>query len=175
MTPARVVLLPTGDEVVDGIIIDTNTPALAALVQARWPTAAIVAHQPVRDRQADLRDAIQACDADLLIASGGSGGGKAFVPELAEDCTHRALLAALRDTATRQIWGQNGHLWSQLVAGRLGRLHAFNVPGPQVEAVAAATAALDLLADAPWNAAAVVTATATAVLACYPPSRAHLR
>ena len=43
----------------------------------------------------------------------------------------------LSPSASRQLFGKNGHLWSCLVCGRLGDALVLNLPGPFVEASAA--------------------------------------
>ena len=144
----RLMIVPTGDELVAGIIADGNTPAIAQMAETVFPGIEVIPHPPVPDTRTGMGDAIRrAVDSgcDLAIFTGGSGGGKDFDPHLAEDCTHKVLRTRLDPCAFQDIYGYNGHLWARLVAGTLENTLFFNVPGPVVEAAAAAEAGLNAL------------------------------
>ncbi|MFW6286351.1 MAG: molybdopterin-binding protein [Candidatus Sumerlaeota bacterium] len=141
----RAAIVCTGDEVVDGIIVDTDTPAIRKILLEHYPQCSIEAIPPVRDRREAIERAMRRMVSDgmdLGILVGGSGGGRRYDPALAVDCTHEAMRALLDQEATRDLMGYNGHLWARCVAGRKGQTLFFNVPGPQVEAEAAARAGI---------------------------------
>lgn len=168
MTVKSLFIAPTGDELIAGIIRDGNSPAIAEIAQRSFPGLKTHIHPPVPDRKEAFDAALQAALAfDLALFSGGSGGGRDYDPELTIDCTHKALMDFLDAYAVRDIFGCNGHLWARMVCGQKDGTLFFNVPGPTVEAVAAAAAAFDALA-ANAGPDGVVDAMIDAVRATYP-------
>ena len=165
----RVVLMPTGNEISLGTVIDTNSPALMELVLEKYPQACVQRIPPLSDELQKIKQAIAAYQAwDLIILIGGSGGGKKYDPDLAADMSHLALDSVLQDKFEKSIYGCNGHLWSRLLIGRLseGGIIA-NVPGPYVEAVAAGRALIAAIA-AGQALPVVLEKVAAAVFAQYP-------
>lgn len=133
--------LPTGDEIADGIVIDTNTPAMLQILLEHIPSATATRLAPVRDSEKAIAEALrQAEGADLFFLIGGSGGGHRFDPTLGKDFTHTALAAQLKSATSHAVFGKNGHLWTKLTAGFYGDCLVANVPGPYQEAVAATRA-----------------------------------
>ena len=164
----KISIIPTGEEILRGTVIDTNSPALMEILLSLYPGADVRRTRPVPDeRSAIMRELERQADRDLVVLIGGSGGGRRYDRELAEDMTHPVLEDVLTDKAVRRIYGPNGHLWSCLVAGYFGKALVVNVPGPYVEAVAAGKALARGLADgqSPQSLADMV---AGAVLRQYP-------
>ncbi|MDR3560342.1 MAG: molybdopterin-binding protein [Negativicutes bacterium] len=144
----KVVIIPTGDEILQGIVLDTNSPALMGIILEKFPSARVERATPVPDDPEAIKTALkQHSDYDLIIFIGGSGGGKCHDPDLAEDMTHPTLGALLSPKLEKKIYGYNGHLWSCLMVGRWnGKALVANVPGPYVEAVAAGKALIAAIA-----------------------------
>jgi molybdopterin molybdotransferase len=69
----RVAILATGDELIAGVIADSNGPMLAALVSRDGGTALPIQYVP--DRFEDLRNAVASASADVVLVSGGSSVG----------------------------------------------------------------------------------------------------
>lgn len=144
----KVVIIPTGDEIKAGIVIDTNSPALMGIVLEKYPASQVIRIEPVADEPGEISRSIKSHgDSDLIILIGGSGGGKKFDPSLAQDLTHEVMEKLLTDFQVKEIYGYNGHLWSRLIIGLLGKTVVANVPGPYVEAVAAGRALVQGLAE----------------------------
>lgn len=142
-------IVPTGDELVAGIVVDTNGPAVRDIILRRFPDCDVLCCEPVPDSAAAIGRIVRklATGHDLVVVTGGSGGGGRCDRNLAEDCTHGALAACTQGPVSREIYGPNGHLWCNIVVGSCDGALVFNVPGPGVEAVAAAAAAIECLED----------------------------
>lgn len=167
----KVSILPTGNEIRSGIVIDTDSAAIMQIVLDSFPNCCVVRLEPVADNEnkilESLEDRIAGKD-DLVILIGGSGGGHRFVSTLGEDYTHSALTGYLNEYSWREIYGKNGHLWSKLVAGKKGETIIVNVPGPHVEAVAAAHAAIKCIKNQCLDLETIAVEVAKAVLSKYP-------
>ncbi len=132
--------MPTGDELCQGIVTDTNSPAILGEILARFPLCCVIRTSPLPDDRQEIKRAIQKnCDQgyDLTILIGGCGGGFDFDLSLAPDRTRQAMLELFPEAFKREIFGTNGHLLSTIV------LHVepnsrtvINIPGPHVEALA---------------------------------------
>lgn len=135
----RAAILPTGDEIASGIVLDTDSPMAEKVIRLICPACQIRREPPVPDRQEDIRSRIlkAAGESDLVVLIGGSGGGHRYSTTLACDYTHSAMEEILKEYAATSLYGKNGHLWSRLVCGRLGKTLVFNLPGPFREAEAA--------------------------------------
>lgn len=165
----KVLLIPTGNEICQGIVLDTNSPALMEIILEKFPQACVQRLSPVQDDVDAIRKAIEDHrNWNLIILIGGSGGGKQYDPDLAADMTHPALEHLLQQKIEKRIYGYNGHLWSRLLVGKLAEETLIaNVPGPYVEAVAAGKALIASLAEG-QDLSAVSERVAAAVLAQYP-------
>ncbi len=165
-------IVPTGDEVADGIIRDTDSPAIAEIMRAIQPESRVTIHEPLRDNVKVIKGFIQSLDnkpSPVAILIGGSGGGKHYDADLALDCTHQAMRECLSPVVHRDLVGYNGHLWCRIVVGMHSGTLFFNVPGPQVEAEAAARAGLNYLTQAQSiNCTKMADCVAKAVWAQYP-------
>jgi molybdopterin biosynthesis enzyme len=140
----KIVIIPTGNEVQDGIVVDTNSPAMMEIVLGQYPRSTVLRVAPIGDNVGEIQHEILSYkDSDLVLVIGGSGGGRKFDPSLAVDATHEALENLLADVCIKEIYGCNGHLWSRLVIGKCGNALVANVPGPYREAVAATKALIE--------------------------------
>lgn len=135
----RAAILPTGDEILSGVVRDTDSPMAEAVLQALCPTCRVTRETPVSDREEDIRARIlrAARENDLVILIGGSGGGHRYSQTLACDYTHSAMESLLDPAVSTSLYGKNGHLWSRLICGKCGNALVFNLPGPFREAQAA--------------------------------------
>ena len=136
----EVVIIPTGDEIIDGTVLDTNSPAIISSLLKMEPLCEIHRNAPVSDDLDAICAAVEVWikrGVSLVVIIGGSGGGHRFSNTLSEDHTHNALESLLDEKVSREIWGKNGHLWCKLVCGKKGEALVINVPGPHVEAKAA--------------------------------------
>lgn len=136
----KAVIIPTGNEILSGIVVDTNSPAIMQIILENYPKCEITRLTPVMDKEREILKVIDKHvnnSNELVIIIGGSGGGHRYVDTLAEDYTHSALSRYLEDFSAREIYGKNGHLWSKIVCGKKGSTIVINVPGPYVEAIAA--------------------------------------
>ncbi len=161
------VIIPTGDEIASGIVLDTDSPEVMRQLLALEPTMAVSRRSPVRDEEDAIVCAVTdaARTADLVVLIGGSGGGHRFDPALGRDFTHSALEQVLEGAISRRLFGKNGHLWCRLVCGRLDGAQVINLPGPVVEARAAMEA---FCQTAEADPDAINRAMTRAVLATYP-------
>lgn len=167
----RAVIIPTGDEILNGIVTDTNSPAIMGLILEAFPQCEVTRVKPVNDTEEKITNKLSECidkGNELIFLIGGSGGGHRYIPTLGKDYTHSALVKFLPDAEAREIYGANGHLWSKLIAAKKGGSIIITVPGPYVEAVAAAGAAIELLERGEENIDIIVSKTAEAVLEKYP-------
>jgi molybdopterin molybdotransferase len=115
----RVAVLATGDELIAGVIADSNSPMLAALVARDGGTALPVKYVP--DRFHSVRDAIASADADVVLVSGGSSVGT-------EDHAPRAV-AELGELAIHGVAMKPG---SPAGVGFVGGAVVFLLPGNPV-------------------------------------------
>lgn len=167
----RAAIIPTGDEVLNGIVTDTNSPAIMGLILEAFPQCEVVRVKPVNDMEEKITDKLSECideGYNLIFLIGGSGGGHRYIPTLGKDYTHSALVKFLPDARTREIYGANGHLWSKLIAAKKKESIIITVPGPYVEAVAAAKTAVELLEKGEQDTDVIVSEIAGAVFKKYP-------
>ena len=123
----KIYILPTGDEIKNGVVLDLDAPEMIRQAVAASETA---------DKKPDL-----------IALIGGSGGGHRFSPTLGKDFTHSALQKYLDEYSSHEIYGKNGHMWTKLFCGKKGGTYVINVPGPFVEAKAAFAAFLKAYAE----------------------------
>ncbi|MGI6204194.1 MAG: molybdopterin-binding protein [Anaerovoracaceae bacterium] len=146
----EVFLIPTGDELASGIVIDTDSPMIIQKILKEEPNCRCV-RLPVtpddRDALAQrIRESAQQ-GADLIIIIGGSGSGHLHSELLGEDYTGETMESVLDKYTDTALYGKNGHMWSRLVCGRTGKALTVNVPGPNAEAAAVTEALLAHLDD----------------------------
>ena len=133
-------IIPTGREIMDGTVLDANSPAVMYSLVCMAPMCTVHRSAPIEDNEEAICRAIEhwiAKGTDLVAVIGGSGGGHRHSESLSGDYTHSALERLLDEKASREIWGKNGHLWCKLVCGRKNSALIINLPGPYVEAKAA--------------------------------------
>ncbi len=95
------------------------------------------------------------------------GGGHRFSSTLGKDYTHSAMEQWLDQKTSRQIYGKNGHMWTNLVCGKKGDCLVVNVPGPLQEAEAAIEAFIQAVGKS-GSIEGINRAMTEAVLAQYP-------
>lgn len=135
----KVLIIPTGDELSAGIVLDTDSPAIIQVLLAVNGNALITRIPPVLDRESEITDNIKRYSDegyDLIVLIGGSGGGHRYSTTLGKDFTHSSLESILYEKKEGELYGKNGHMWSKLVIGKLNDTLVFNVPGPYEEAKA---------------------------------------
>jgi len=140
-----VYILPTGDEIRNGTVLDLDSAEIMAQAVAYYPQAKVVRMAPALDTEdcilENIREAVRESP-DLIVLIGGSGGGHRFSKTLGKDYTHTALERYLNEYAEHTIYGKNGHMWTRLLCGKKEQTVIINVPGPYVEAKAAFAAYL---------------------------------
>lgn len=174
----RAVVIPTGDEIVDGTVRDVNSPAIENALRAAYPGCRVVHTPPCRDRGDDIRSALEDAlvgSPDLVIFIGGTGGGGTCAPALATDLTSNTVADRLPGAEATELRATNGHLLSKIVVGRQGQTTVMTVPGPHVEAVAAVRAAVDGLLEECTDPRQLCRRMAQAVLQQYPKRERHGR
>lgn len=166
----RAVIIPTGDEILSGTVLDTDSPEILACLTAAFPACSVCRTAPVADREDAIVHSLL-CHAeqgaDLIVLIGGSGGGHRHDASMTRDYTHTALDRVLEGRVCRELYGKNGHLWSRLLCGRCGKSLVINVPGPFAEARAAIRAFCAVYPGAQDNPAVINEAMAAAVLEQY--------
>ena len=133
------VIIPTGDELIEGIILDTDSPMIMEQLLRINGNCKIMRHPPVSDRENLISQCIltNARGTDLIVLVGGSGGGHRHSSTLGKDYTHSALEVLLEEKNTTELYGKNGHMWCKLLCGVIKNTLVINVPGPYQEAKAA--------------------------------------
>jgi len=169
MEMKEIVIIPTGDEIKKGTVLDTNSPRIMELVLAFWPACKIVRAAPPADVKEEIQNEIRhwGKGRGIIFLTGGSGGGRAFDCGLAVDCTHTALAELLPNSEAVEIVGSNGHLMAKIVAGVFEDKLVVSLPGPTVEAVSGAKAVLESLAENNIDCKKIAGKAAQAVFAQY--------
>ena len=168
---SRATIIPTGDEVLDGTVNDVNSPAIECALRAAFPDCEVVRAAPCRDRRDEILTSLNralADGVDFVVLVGGTGGGGTCAPSLATDLTSETVAGRLPGAESTELRATNGHLLSRIVVGAEGRTTVLTVPGPHVEAVAAAQAAVDALMEGQTTPRALCRRIARAVLEQYP-------
>ncbi|MBD3419012.1 MAG: molybdopterin-binding protein [Chitinivibrionales bacterium] len=167
----KVAIIPTGNEIACGIVVDSDSPAILDRILEHFPACEFTRMPPCVDRLDTIIAAIMRCVHQAyshIILIGGSGEGHCHQPEMSRDETHAAMIKVLDYYEKCDVFGPNGHRWCRIVAGRCGGALLFNVPGPYVEAVAAIEAALAILTGGNVSFRDLADACATAVCKHYP-------
>ena len=139
-------ILPTGDEIKNGIVRDTDSPMIMSIILREFPDCAVHRASPLNDNLDAISRKIVSCadeGADLIISIGGSGEGSKHSNILAHDYTHHGMDAVLEEKCSTALYGKNGHMWSRLVCGFYKKTLVINVPGPYEEAKVAMEAFVD--------------------------------
>ena len=175
-TMKTVYILPTGDEIKNGTVLDLDAPEIVRMTVKEYPECEVIRMCPLLDIEDTIFNKISEIaqrEPDLIVLIGGSGGGHRFSKTLGKDFTHSALERYLDEYSSHEIYGKNGHMWSKLVCGKKGPTTIINVPGPFVEASAAFGAYLNALSQNK-DVNGISLAMAEAVLAQYPTGAASL-
>ncbi|MBF4693936.1 molybdopterin-binding protein [Fusibacter ferrireducens] len=166
----KVYILPTGDEIQNGTVLDLDSVEIMSQIISMYPKAEVTRISPLKDEEDVIFQKIQSLvklKPDLLILIGGSGGGHRHSNSLGKDFTHTALDRYLDQKSSREIYGKNGHLWCKLVCGKKESTLIINVPGPYEEAKAATEAFLKAFSEA-YSIENICKAMAQAVYDQYP-------
>jgi len=132
-------IIPTGNELKEGIVLDTDSPMLIETLLSVNGNAQVTRLEPVVDVQSLIIETIlkESKKSDLIVLIGGSGGGHRYSPTLGKDFTHSSLEEILTNKFSQQMFGKNGHMWCKLIIGKIDNCLVINVPGPYEEAKAA--------------------------------------
>lgn len=141
----RLSVIPTGNEILQGTVLDTDSPEIRSLWLEQYPDDRVTIGTVARDETEEITERIldASPSADIIVLIGGSGGGHRHDASLGKDYTHTALDRLLEQRQSQSIYGPNGHLWCRLSMGFLEDTLVLNVPGPFTEAKAAFTAFRD--------------------------------
>lgn len=146
----KAIIIPTGDEILNGTVVDTNSPAIMSIIIEKFPACCVKRVKPVIDAEECIIESLEKAlqeEPDLIILIGGTGGGHRHISTLAKDFTHGALMRTLTNAVYRELIGYNGHLWSKLVCGEKNGCIIVNVPGPYEEATQTAKTLVESIAD----------------------------
>lgn len=136
----KAVIIPTGDEIKSGIVIDTDSSMIMQELIKLNGSCNISRTEPICDEENSIINIVKnyASDGmDLIVLIGGSGGGHRYSKTLSKDYTHSSLELILDEKYSSELYGKNGHMWSKLYCGKIGSTVVINVPGPYDEAQAA--------------------------------------
>jgi molybdopterin biosynthesis enzyme len=133
-------IIPTGDELRNGIVLDTDSPMLMQKLLELNNNCIVRRRAVTQDTTEAISDQIRQClqeNPDLIILIGGSGSGHLHSEISGKDCTYSSMETQLNDVCATSLYGKNGHMWSRLVCGYVDETMVINVPGPYAEAKAA--------------------------------------
>lgn len=142
----NVAIIPTGDELKEGIVLDTDSPMIIQILLSMNGSINIVRNEPIPDSENLIIDCVKyyvSKNVDLIVLIGGSGGGHRYSSTLGKDYTHSSLELLLEKKFSSELYGKNGHMWSKLLCGTIKSTMVINVPGPFEEACAAIKAFKD--------------------------------
>ena len=120
----KALIIPTGDELALGIVVDSDSPAIISSLIEFNPNIYVTRFAPIKDNEEDIEKLIQSMEHklyDLIILIGGSGGGHRHIADLGKDYTHSVLEKILEEKTCREIYGSNGHMWCKIVVGFINR------------------------------------------------------
>jgi molybdopterin biosynthesis enzyme len=106
----NVVIIPTGDELNEGIVLDTDSPMIMQEIIRLNGKCNILRSRPVYDKEDKIIECIKsyaAGKADLIIIIGGSGGGHRYEKTLGKDYTHSALDLILKEKYSSEVYGSS--------------------------------------------------------------------
>lgn len=136
----KAIIIPTGDELKSGIVLDTDSPMIMQVLLSMNGNCLIIRNEPISDSEDLIINCIEKYineNVDLIVLIGGSGGGHRYSDTLGKDFTHTSLESILEEKHFVELYGKNGHLWSKLICGIINETMIINVPGPYQEAKAA--------------------------------------
>lgn len=168
---SKAMIIPTGDEIKEGIVLDTDSPMILQNLIRLNPLCQIFRRAPINDIEAQIAEAVSQASAeafDLVVIIGGSGGGHRYSATLGKDFTHSALDTLLEPKFSGEIYGKNGHMWCKLLCGCVGDTLVINLPGPFREAQAAMEAFACAYIQDPFDLKAINRAMLEAVTKQYP-------
>jgi molybdopterin biosynthesis enzyme MoaB len=137
---SKAVIIPTGDEIKEGIVLDTDSPMIIQILLSINGKCNITRNEPLEDSENVIVDCVKYYvdqQVDLIVLIGGSGGGHRHSSTLGKDFTHSSLDLILNEKYSSEIYGKNGHMWSKLTCGLINTTMIINVPGPFQEAKSA--------------------------------------
>lgn len=139
-------IIPTGNEIKNGTVLDLDSLIIIKKIIAEYPQAVVIRECPIEDSESSISLTIKNIldkRPDIIVLIGGSGEGHKYSKVLGKDCTHSAIESCMDTVAVQKIYGKNGHMWTKLVCGKKGNTLVVNVPGPFVEAKAAIYAIIE--------------------------------
>ncbi|MBS4960074.1 MAG: hypothetical protein KHZ62_04535 [Clostridiales bacterium] len=166
----KALIIPTGDEMKAGIVLDTDSPMIMQNILKLNPLCSVTRRSPVEDKEDNIVNTIKESvekGYDFIVLIGGSGGGHRFSSTLGKDFTHSSLELLLENKHATELYGKNGHLWSKLLVGTIQKTVVLNVPGPYREAEAAISAFCDIYPEHETDFSAINQAMSAAVRAQY--------
>lgn len=137
---SKAIIIPTGDELKSGIVLDTDSPMIMQVLLSMNGSCNVTRNEPLLDSENVIIDCIKSYvsqKVDLIVLIGGSGGGHRYSSTLGKDFTHSSLDLILESKYFSELYGKNGHMWSKLICGTIDNTMVINVPGPFQEAKAA--------------------------------------
>ncbi|MCI1931340.1 MAG: molybdopterin-binding protein, partial [Clostridia bacterium] len=105
----KAVIIPTGDELKAGIVLDTDSPMIMQTLLSINGGCEVRRIAPVLDRQELIESTIKkmASQNDLIVMIGGSGGGHRYSSTLGKDFTHSSLEEILEEKHSSKMYGKN--------------------------------------------------------------------
>lgn len=135
----KFIILPTGDEILEGVVEDQNSPIIAGMIIRKLPGSSIIRSKPSPDNKEGFLEILNQNlnkNPDYIIITGGTGGGKNFSESLSKDIVHDVLKNNFENMLSRNIYGRNGHLFSTLTIVLENNTTILSLPGPKDECTA---------------------------------------
>ena len=120
----RIWIIPTGDEIRNGVVRDLDSPMVMSEMLRIWPMAEIVRTAPVYDEMQEILNMLLSAredGADLAVLIGGSGGGHRFSPTLGKDFSHSARMFFWSRELPERFMGKTDTCGAALCAEEKGR------------------------------------------------------
>lgn len=138
-TYKKFIIIPTGDEILEGIVEDQNSPIIAGMIIRKLPGSSIIRSKPSPDNSEGFLEILNqnlSKNPDYIIITGGTGGGRNFSESLSKDIVHDVLKNNFENILSRNIYGRNGHLFSTLNIVLEKNTTILSLPGPKDECTA---------------------------------------
>lgn len=135
----KFIIIPTGDEILEGIVEDQNSPIIAGMIIRKLPGTSIIRSKPSPDNKEGFLEILNQNlnkNPDYIIITGGTGGGRNFSESLSKDIVHDVLKNNFENIVSRNIYGRNGHLFSTLTIVLENNTTILSLPGPKDECTA---------------------------------------